>query len=164
MTRAKIDELLTERHRRFSPLQLLLRRAADQYGVRIGEDLGADRSVADNLRVVLEALDDRQAYQALMPRLIAQWPDDYVYPYRYGRYRLERGEPQAALPLLEQAAGLAYGENRLRVAELRVRALMALDRADEARRVAAQTLRLNGPWFPERVTAIKAALEDGSLN
>ncbi len=31
MTRAKIDDLLTERHRQFSPLQLLLRRAADQH-------------------------------------------------------------------------------------------------------------------------------------
>jgi hypothetical protein len=30
VTRAKIDDLLSERHRRFSPLQLLLRRAADQ--------------------------------------------------------------------------------------------------------------------------------------
>jgi len=31
VTRTKIDDLLTERHRRFSPLQLLLRRSADQH-------------------------------------------------------------------------------------------------------------------------------------
>ena len=30
MTRSKIDDLLTERHRRFSALQQLLKRAADQ--------------------------------------------------------------------------------------------------------------------------------------
>jgi len=30
VTRAKIDDLLTERHRRYSPLQRLLHRAADQ--------------------------------------------------------------------------------------------------------------------------------------
>lgn len=159
--------VLAELHRRNgSPdaRQALLRRAADHYRAGIGEGPGADRSVADNLRVVLEALDDHQAYQALMTRLIAQWPDDYVYPYRYGRYRLEHGEPLAALPLLERAAGLAYGENRLRVAELRVRALVALHRTDEARRVAAQALRLNGPWFPERVAVIRSVLEAGATD
>lgn len=53
MTRAKIDELLTERHRRFSPLQLLLRRAADQHSwtaqlqALLPEPLSRDCQVTD---------------------------------------------------------------------------------------------------------------------
>ncbi|WP_420464480.1 thioredoxin family protein [Panacagrimonas sp.] len=136
-----------------------LRRAVAHLRAQIGDDLGADRSAADNLRVFVEALEDHAAYDALMPHLIAQWPDDYVYPYRYGRHLLDRGEAEAALPYLEQASAQAYGENRLRVAELQVRALMALDRAADARKVAAQAFKANGPWFPERVAAVKAALK-----
>jgi len=48
--------------------------------------------------------------------LIAAYPDDYVYPYRYGRSLFERGNATAALPFLEQAADKAYGRiaSRLR--------------------------------------------------
>lgn len=136
----------------------LLTRAIENLRARLGTDLGADRSAADNLRVYIEQVRDWNAYDELMPRLIATWPDDYVYAFRYGRSLLERDHPSRALPYLERAAARAYGENRLRVAEQRVKALKRLGRADDARRVAAEALKANGPWFPERVAALKAQL------
>lgn len=119
-------------------------------------DLRRDRNLADNLRVYLERSKDHAQLDALMPQLIAAYPDDYVYPYRHGRSLLARGEAARALPYLEQAAALAYGVNRLNVAEQRVQALLALGRATEARRVVAQTLKANGPWFPEQAARLKA--------
>lgn len=119
-------------------------------------DLGRDRNLADNLRVYLERAGDDAQLDALMPALIAAYPDDYVYPYRHGRSLLARGEAARALPFLEQAAGQAYGVNRLNVAEQRVQALLVLGRDAEARRVVAQTLKANGPWFPEQAARLKA--------
>jgi hypothetical protein len=93
-----------------------------------------------------------------MPRLIATWSRDYVYPYRFGKSLLERERASEALPYLERAAARAYGENRLRVAELRVKALKRLGRQDDARAVAAEALKANGPWFPELAKSLKAEL------
>ena len=125
---------------------------------RVAEDLGRDRSAADNLRVYIEQAQRWDDYDALLPRLIATWPDDYVYPYRFGRSLVDRERPSEALPYLERAAGRAYGENRLRVAEQRVKALRRLNRQDDAKRVAAEALKENGPWFPELAAALKAQL------
>ena len=96
---------------------------------------------------------------ALMPKLIAAYPDDYVYAYRYGRSLLERKQPAAALPYLEQAAGKTFGVNRLMVATLRVQALLALKRRDDAEKVVAEALQENGPWFPEQAQKLKDALK-----
>ena len=96
---------------------------------------------------------------ALYPKLIAAYPDDYVYPYRWGRAYLDRDQPAKALPLLEQAAEKAYGENRLVVATLRVKALRALHRDADAEKVVADVLEQNGKWFPEQVDKLKAALK-----
>lgn len=136
----------------------LLARAIENLRQRLGDDLGSDRSAADNLRVYIEQVQDWKAYDELMPRLIATWPEDYVYAFRYGRSLLERDHPSRALPYLERAAARAYGQNRLRVAEQRVKALKRLDRPVDARRVAAEALKANGPWFPELVAAIQAQL------
>ena len=106
----------------------------------------------------IEQAEHWDQYDALMPRLIATWPEDYVYPFRFGRSQLERERSSEALPYLERAAARAYGENRLRVAQQRVRALKRLGRREDARRVAAEALKANGPWFPELVAALKAEL------
>jgi hypothetical protein len=90
--------------------------------------------------------------------LIAAYPDDYVYPYRYGRSLLERGQADKALPLLEAAAKKAYGENRLAVATQRVLALKALKRQADAEKVVAEVLEQNGQWFPEQVAKLKKTL------
>lgn len=125
----------------------------------IDGDVARDRNLADNLRVYMTAAERTDSLDALMPKLIAAYPDDYVYAYRYGRSLLERGKPEAALPYLEQAAAKAYGANRLTVASYRVKALKALNRPADARRVVAETLAANGPWFPEEAAKLKAQLQ-----
>ena len=68
-------------------------------------------------------------------------------------------QPAKALPLLEQAADKAYGENRLAVAMVRVKALKALKRQADAEQVVADALEQNGQWFPEQVEKLKQALK-----
>ncbi len=141
----------------------LLTRAVSELERRIGDRLADDRNLADNLRVYLERLGtvtgDLSRLDALMPKLIAAWPDDYVYAFRHGRSLLARGRAEEALPFLEQAAPQAYGLNRILVAEQRVRALQILGREADARVVVAETLKANGPWFPEQAEQLKALLK-----
>lgn len=136
----------------------LLRRAIASLSARTGEAIGQDRNLADDLRVYTETAGDWPAYDALMPRLAAAWPDDYVYPYRFGRSLLERDRASEALPHFERAAAKAYGINRLKVAEQHVRALKRLGQDEQARRVVAAALKANGPWFPEETERLKASL------
>jgi thioredoxin-like negative regulator of GroEL len=156
LTMASIDAALGDNEAQTA----LLQRAIADVESRLGGALDADRNLADNLRVYVERLatlsGNYTALDALMPALIEAWPEDYVYAFRHGRSLLARGDAAAALPHLEQAARHAYGINRLQVAEQRVRALLALDRADEARRVVGEALKANGPWFPEQAAALKA--------
>ncbi len=126
---------------------------------RLGGNLARDRNLADNLRVYLTRAKRTDEVDALMPKLMAAYPDDYVYAYRYGRSLLERGEPDKALPYLEQAADKAFGVNRLTVAGLRVKALLKLNRHADAEKVVADTLKANGPWFPEQATKLKSELK-----
>jgi hypothetical protein len=60
---------------------------------------------------------------------------------------------------LEKAADKAFGANRLAVAGLRVKALLALHRKADAEKVVADALQANGPWFPEQAEKLKAALK-----
>lgn len=136
----------------------VLARGIDDAKRRLGNDLASDRNLADNLRVYLARAQRDAELDALYPKLIAAWPDDYVYPYRYGRSLLERDRAADALPWLEKAADKAYGANRLAVATQRVKALKALGRADDAKQVVADVLEQNGAWFPEQVAQLKAAL------
>ena len=94
----------------------VLDRAIAAVRKQLGDDLKKDRNAADNLRVYLVRAKRTDELDALYPKLIAAYPDDYVYPYRWGKSLLERGKPADALPLLEKAAEKAYGENRLVVA------------------------------------------------
>ena len=125
----------------------------------LGDDLKKDRNAADNLRVYLTRAKRTDELDVLYPKLIAAYPDDYVYPYRYGKSLLERDKAAAALPLLEQAAEKAYGENRLAVAIQRVKALKALHRQADAEKVVAEVLEQNGQWFPEQVAQLKDTLK-----
>jgi thioredoxin-like negative regulator of GroEL len=126
---------------------------------RLGSDYGKDRNLADNLRVYLVRAKRDAELDALYPQLIAAYPGDYVYTYRYGRSLLERDRAAEALPWLEKAADKAYGENRLTVATYRVKALKALKRKDDAAKVVADVLEQNGQWFPEHVAELKAELK-----
>ncbi|HEY0231158.1 MAG TPA: thioredoxin family protein [Dokdonella sp.] len=137
----------------------LLNRAIETVRGQLGDDLKKDRNAADNLRVYLTRAKRTQELDALYPKLIAAYPDDYVYTYRYGKSLLDRDEAAKALPLLEQAADKAYGENRLAVAMVRVKALKALKRQADAEQVVADVLEQNGQWFPEQVEKLKGALK-----
>lgn len=119
----------------------------------------SDRNLADNLRYYLDRAGDTAALDALFPKLIQAYPDDYVYAYRFGKSLAQRGDFARALPYLEQSAPKAYGRNRLWVAEWRAYVLLKLNRADEARAVASEALKVNGPWFPDTVAQLKAVLD-----
>lgn len=137
----------------------VLDRAIEATRKYLGDDFKKDRNAADNLRVYLVRAKRTDELDALYPKLIAAYPDDYVYPYRWGRSLVERGKHAEALPLLEKAAEKAYGENRLVVATFRVKALKALHRADDAKQVVADALEQTGKWFPEEVEKLKAELK-----
>jgi hypothetical protein len=136
----------------------ILNRAIDLTKQHLGNDLTSDRNLADNLRVYLDRAHRTAELDIYQRELIAAYPQDYVYPYRYGRSLLENGKPADALPYLAQAYDKSYGENRLRVASFRVKALKALHRDSEARKVADEALSTNGPWFPKAAAQLKAQL------
>jgi hypothetical protein len=125
---------------------------------RLGDNYASDRNLADNLRVFLTRAKRQDEVDALMPKLIAAYPDDYVYAYRYGRSLLDRNRPAEALKYLEQAAPKTFGSNRLLVAGLRAKALLALKRRADAEQVVAEALEANGPWFLEEAAKLKAVL------
>ena len=141
---------------------LVLDRAIKDAERRLGGanrlDLRRDRNLADNLRLYLDLARRWPQLDALYPKLIAAYPDDYVYAWRYGRSLIERGEVEKALPWLAQAAPKAYGLNRLTVAQTLAEALVRLGRVDEAKQVVAEALKANGPFFPEQAARLKAAV------
>jgi tetratricopeptide (TPR) repeat protein len=123
---------------------------------RLGGNLKRDRNLADNLRVFLDRAGKTDDLDLLYPKLIAAYPDDYVYYYRFGKNLAARGQYQQALIYLRQAAPKAYGVNRLEVAEQQAQALLKLNRRDDAKQVVADALKANGPWFPEQAAKLKA--------
>lgn len=141
---------------------VVLDRAVDDAVNRLGGpeklDLRRDRNLADNIRVYLDRAKRNEALDSLYPELIKAYPDDYVYAYRFGKSLATRGDYARALPWLEQAAPKAYGANRLKVAQLRSEVLIKLGRSDEARTVAAEALKANGPFFPEQAGKLKALI------
>ncbi|QNK01169.1 thioredoxin family protein [Dyella telluris] len=155
LTSVELDEALGDQ----AAATAILDRAITQTRQRLGNNLASDRNLADNLRIYLQRdkrtaeLDDYQR------KLIAAYPNDYVYAYRYGRSLVDAGKPADALPYLTQAADKAYGANRLAVALQRVKALKALHRNDEAKKLADDVLETNGPWFPKQADALKAELK-----
>ncbi len=137
----------------------VLDHAIDFVRAALHEDYRSDRNLADNLRVYLTRAGRLAELDALLPKLIAAYPDDYVYAYRYGRSLLDRNRPDEALPYFEQAAEKSFGANRLAVAEQRAKALLALKRRGDAEKVVADALEQNGPWFPEQAAKLKALLK-----
>jgi tetratricopeptide (TPR) repeat protein len=147
----------------------ILERAIADTGQRLDEgftklqdlkprDLRKNRNQADNLRKYLERAGRQDELEALYPKLIAAYPEDYVYPYRLGKSLFERGQYAEALVYLQQAAPKAYGINRLNVSALLVQTLLKLGRADDARQAASDALKANGPWFPEEAARLRALL------
>jgi len=152
LTTADLDEVLKYPQAR----EDVLERAIADVKQRLGGNLKKDRNLADNLRVFLDRAGKTDELDLLYPRLIAAYPDDYVYYYRFGKSLAARGQYQQALIYLQQAAPKAYGINRLNVAEQQAQALLKLNRTDDAKQAVADALKANGPWFPEQAAKLKA--------
>jgi thiol-disulfide isomerase/thioredoxin len=138
--------------------QAVLRKGIESSRQRLHGDLRSDRNAADNLRVYLVRAKAGDELDTLEKQLIAAYPDDYVYNYRYGRRLVEAGKPSDGLPYLEAAAKRAYGANTLSVAAVRVKALRALHRDAEARQVVAKATAAEGKAFPEQARKLQESL------
>lgn len=138
--------------------QAVLRKGIESSRQRLHGDLRSDRNAADNLRVYLVRAKAGDELDTLERQLIAAYPDDYVYNYRYGRRLVEAGKPSEGLPYLEAAAKRAYGANTLSVAAVRVKALRALHRDAEARQVVAKATAAEGKAFPEQARKLQESL------
>jgi len=138
--------------------QAVLRKAIDLSREKLHGDLRSDRNLADNLRVYLVRAKAGDELDTLEKQLIAAWPDDYVYNYRYGRRLVESGKAAEALPYLDAAAKKAYGANRIVVATYQVKALRATNRDAEAKKVVAATTAAEGKAFPDQVKKLQESL------
>ena len=155
LTSADVDKLLGDS----AAEKAVLDRAIALTRQHLGNNLASDRNQADNLRVYLARAGRKDELDAVQRQLIAAYPDDYVYAYRYGRSLLDAGNPADALPYLNKAADKAYGANRLAVTLQQVHALKALHKDAEARKLASDVLAANGPWYPRQAAALKAAVQ-----
>ena len=154
LTAADLDAALDDH----AAEQAVLRKAIDLSRDRLHGDLRSDRNLADNLRVYLVRANAGDELDTLEKQLIVAYPDDYVYNYRYGRRLVEAGKAAEGLPYLEAAAKKAYGANEITVASFRVKALRALHRDDEARKLVAKTVAAQGKAFPEQAKKLQDAL------
>lgn len=122
--------------------------------------VGEDRNLDDNLRFFLEQAGDNAKLTALYPKLIAAYPADYVYSYRFARYLLERDLPKDALAPVELADKLCYGANRLAVTKIRAKILAALDRKDEARALLKRDIKAGAKSFPKDAAGLELLLTE----
>ena len=140
---AEVYERLGETGRR----QDLIRRALaflDGMGLKVG----AARNHDDDRRFFLELARDDAGLKSFYAQLVATYPSDYVYSYRYARYLMEAGDPGGALTWAEKADKLCYGANRLAVTKVRARALLALGRKAEAAALLQRDIKA-GKAFPD---------------
>lgn len=155
LTSADVDRLLGDS----TAEKAVLDRAIALTRQHLGNNLASDRNQADNLRVYLARAGRKDELDAVQRQLIAAYPDDYVYAYRYGRSLLDANNPADALPYLNKAADKSFGANRLAVTLQQVRALKALHKDAEAKKLASDVLAANGPWYPKQAAALKAELQ-----
>lgn len=139
--------------------QAVLKQGIDSSREKLHGNLKSDRNAADNLRVYLVRAKAGDELDTLEKQLIAAYPEDYVYNYRYGRRLVESGKAAEGLPYLETAAKKAYGANRFSVATYRVKALRALNRDAEATKLVAQTVASDGKAFPEQSKKLEETLK-----
>lgn len=138
--------------------QAVLRKAVDLTRAKLRGNLRSDRNLADNLRVYLVRAKAGDELDTLEKQLIASYPEDYVYNYRYGRRLVENGKPAEGLPYLDAAAKKAYGANRIMVTMYQVKALRALKRDSDAKKLVDATVEAEGHAFPEQVETLQKSL------
>jgi len=131
---------------------------ASKFLADMGLKTGADRNHEDDRRFFLELADDAAALRAFYNELVAAYPSDYVYPYRYARYLLAKQDAAGALNWAESADKLAYGANRLTVTKVRAGALLALGRKDDAAALLKRDIKA-GKSFPQGVRSLQELLD-----
>jgi thiol-disulfide isomerase/thioredoxin len=124
--------------------------------VKVGEDRNRD----DNLRFFLELEKADGRLRSFYEELASAYSLDYVYPYRYAKYLLERKRAEEALPWIEKADKLCYGANRYAVTKIRARVLAALGRVTEARAILDRDARVSGKSFAKEAAELRGMLED----
>jgi tetratricopeptide (TPR) repeat protein len=134
----------------------MLDAAIDDAKHRLHGDLHKDRALADDLRVYLDHAGRLDDLDALYPKLIAAYPNDPVYEYRYAQSLVARGRPEQAISHFERAAPLAQGLNRLVIAQSWAQTLIKLGRAEQARSAVDDSIKAVGPWFPEQAAKLRA--------
>ena len=122
------------------------------------EGAGADRNLDDNLRFFLEKAGRQAELDELYPRLIAAYPADYVYAYRYSKNLLERKEYGRALPYAEKGVQLGYGANRLNAVSVKARILSGLGRKAEALQLLRSELKAARGRFQKEASGLEEAL------
>ncbi|MHC1479435.1 tetratricopeptide repeat protein [Frateuria aurantia] len=100
-----------------------------------GIDVRRNRSVAENLQIILDHAGEQAQRLQVLKALAAAYPDEYYYLNQYGAALVRAGEPAQALPFLERATRLAPSGQQMDVAEQHTRALMLLHRPQDAKAV-----------------------------
>ncbi|MCX5787594.1 MAG: thioredoxin family protein [Elusimicrobia bacterium] len=124
--------------------------------------LGQNRNLDDNRRFFLEAAGKDKEVEALYPRLVAAYPADYVYAYRFAKWLAGRGRPADALPWIEKADALCYGANRLSVTKVRAEVLDALGRRPEAAALVRREIKAYRASLPDETKALEQLLASWS--
>lgn len=121
---------------------------------------GEDRNRDDNYRFFLEADGQDVRLRAFYEELVAAYPSDYVYAFRYAKYLAEKEAFGPALTWAEKADKLAYGANRLSVTKVRAKALASLGRVEDAKKLLKRDIRVAPAAFSKEVKSLEALLEE----
>jgi len=81
---------------------------------------------------LLHLAGDTDGAIAFLDAAEATYPHEPTWSLKAGRILLDADRPEAALARTEQGLALSWGDNYLRMATLKVEALVALDRAEDA--------------------------------
>ncbi len=123
----------------------------DAQGLKPGED----RNFDDNKRFFLELQGDEGRLHEFYAALVAAYPADYVYAYRWAKHLQEQGQSQEALPLIEKADRLTYGANRLTVSKIRAKILASLGRRQEAIDILRRDAKAGRAVFPKEAQSLE---------
>lgn len=121
-------------------------------------EVGADRNLDDNLRFFLELAGRDAELDKLYPKLIAAYPSDYVYSYRYAKNLHGRKEDAWALPHADKGLALSYGGNRISAAVLKGRILAGLGRKEEALKMLEAEKKAAKGRFPRELEGLDKVL------
>ncbi|MBI5596192.1 MAG: thioredoxin family protein [Elusimicrobia bacterium] len=138
----------------------LLERVLAELGKRLkSAGVGEDRNLDDNYRFFLAQAGRKEELRAHLERLVAAYPNDYVYSYRLAGVLKEAGRTADALASSRTAYNLSYGANRSAVARLRAELLAAGGAAEEARALLRLELKAAKGRFPDEAKALEALLK-----